>query len=280
MRYIRQIDTLEGWLSGTTAFAMAETLRFQSRNGISGKIAEIGIHHGKSFITLAIASNPTDDLIATDCFDNQEANVDFSGHGNLASFKNNLERFVPHRSVRIIASDSLEVSKRLDELSINDVRFFSIDGGHTRKITLNDLQIADKTLHDSGVCVLDDILNSHWTGVISGLWDFLRSSRGLVPCAMLPNKLVLCRPDKVALYSGFYRNVFSPALEKRNVEFLDWEIDVYGELPAQEWPDFVTFDQSRRIMPKSRRLPLAMLAWVRRSSLRGRSLTKVITRQA
>ena len=61
---------------------MMELIWLQESDGVPGGLAEIGIHHGRSFIALAAAARPTDPLIAIDVFERferQDLNVDQSG---------------------------------------------------------------------------------------------------------------------------------------------------------------------------------------------------------
>ena len=113
-----------------------------------------------------------------------------------------------------------------------DIRFFSIDGDHSKAATLNDLAIADACLAPHGVACLDDVYNVQWTGVVSALFEFLDQKPDLVPFAMFPNKLFLCRAATVAFYQEKCRKVFEFAIEKRRAELMNYFIDVYGE----RWP--------------------------------------------
>ena len=120
------------------------------------------------------------------------------------------------------------------------IRFFSIDGSHTRQATLNDLRIAEATLCEGGLVVLDDVLSSHWLGVISGLFDYLAGGEGLIrfisrrarlrPLAIVPNKLILSdRSPWAAEWTAFLLAEYGPALAKRGVELFGHPIDVFEE---------------------------------------------------
>lgn len=234
-KYFASFNEVEGWLSPTTALMMAETVIFQGQEGISGQIIELGIHHGKSFLPLAIASSSADDLVAIDCFEHQEFNVDFSGSGNRDIFIENMARFAPEANYRIVDEDSLKLLEKLSLYQLGNARLFSVDASHTRMHTRNDLMVADACLNENGICVLDDILSPHWTGVISGLFDFLSEKASLAPLAFFPNKLVLCRPSKSEFYAEWYAQQYRTCLEKRGVELFNWRVDAYGEIPSLEW---------------------------------------------
>ncbi|MEM6677309.1 MAG: class I SAM-dependent methyltransferase [Pseudomonadota bacterium] len=227
--YLAQLDRLEGWMYPTTGLLMGEVLRWQSAQGVSGGIAEIGVHHGKSFIALGLAAEAHDALIAIDCFEDQAANVDFSGYGDRAAFEANLANWMPERAVRIETLDSLTLRGQEAAYGLADLRFFSVDGSHTREATLNDLQVADTALGPDGVCALDDLLNHHWLGVITGLFDYLNGPHGLVPAVLVPNKLFMARPDKaMALREALFARHGSYC-SKRDVLISQYPVDIYEE---------------------------------------------------
>jgi len=234
--YLNCIDEVEGWLSPTTGYAMGALLRWQSTRNETGDIAEIGIHNGKSFFPLAIAAEPDDRLLAIDCFQQQEFNVDNSGAGDIEAFRSNIKRWAADRKIEIIARDSSEVRKNLAKFKINNLRFISIDGAHTKDMTRNDLEIADLALKSFGICVLDDFLNPWWTGVVSGFFDFCQDNDGLQPVALLPNKLVLTRPSSVESCKAFLRNKMDSLLLKSDMELAGGAVDFYGEFDMSSAP--------------------------------------------
>jgi cephalosporin hydroxylase len=235
LRYLREMDTVDGWCSPTTGLAMAELLWQQERDGVSGGIAEIGVHHGKSFLFLALAARPGDRLVAIDLFERQKENIDASGHGDRQRFHETLRRFAPGVSVEEVTASSQELWELEEKLKLRGLRFLSIDGGHTRELTLNDLRLADALLGQDGLCVVDDVLSSHWTGVISGIFEFLNNDPGLVPCAIIPNKLLLARSERQEHWRNVLRAVLGHNLEKSDMEFGRWKIDIFGGISPDDW---------------------------------------------
>lgn len=234
--YLMEVDSVEGWLNPTAAMAMMELLWYQEAHNCAGGVAEIGIYHGKSFLALVAAARATDSLFAIDLFEKQELNVDGSGSGDRGAFIANLGRFFPEADVEIIAETSMRLWELQDKLQLRDLRFMSIDGGHTAQLTANDLRFADHSLSPDGVCMLDDVLKPRWTGVLTGLFEFLRTNGDLVPIALVPNKLVLARLDRRESYMRCLRDALPHALERTDREFGDSLIDIYGERPVGAWP--------------------------------------------
>lgn len=230
LRYLVSLDSIEGWLSADTAFAMMALAWEQAPKGVSLGMAEIGVHHGKSFMALAAGARPGEPITAIDVFERQDLNVDRSGAGNRDMFLSNVRRFFPAVRPHLIAASSESVRGVEKGHGLTNLRMFSIDGGHTSALTLNDLQIADTALGENGICVLDDVLNRRWTGVITGLFRYFSKDGDLVPFALVPNKLLLCRPAWRSQYKEFMQSRFGYALDKGNVKFADQLIDVYQSI--------------------------------------------------
>jgi hypothetical protein len=67
-----------------------------------------------------------------------------------------------------------------------------IDGEHTERAVLNDLEFAQKNLGVGGVIVVDDIWQSHFLGVMSAVMKIVHNS-DLVPFLTTRNKMYLTR---------------------------------------------------------------------------------------
>jgi hypothetical protein len=237
LNYLDSLDEVEGWLSPTTGLAMMETMWEQERRGALGDIAEIGVWHGKSFLALAAGARPGERLVAIDLFDvgdpeAQRPDLDVVpyGTGIKAAFLANMAKFFPGAQTEVIEASSTSFAN--DQSALGTLRILSIDGGHSREQTLNDLRLADACLIEQGVCWLDDIFNAAWPGVISGLFDFLNGATQLQPVAIFPNKVVLSRPGMAESWRTLFRSLFTPALGREGVELQRFLVDVYDEA----WP--------------------------------------------
>ena len=230
--YLCYLDRIDGWMYQTTGLAMMELLWLQEFAGLFGNIAEIGIHHGLSALALIAAARDSETMFAIDLFDRQDLNIDNSGEGNLAIFQQHLGYLFPRAHTSIIAKSSLEVRGAEIENGLLNIKFLSVDGGHTKAITLNDLAIANTCLASYGIVCLDDVFNVQWTGIVSALFEFLNKTPDLVPFALFPNKIFLCRKAFKNFYLNRCRAIFEYALDKRNLEFHEHLVDLYGE----RWP--------------------------------------------
>jgi cephalosporin hydroxylase len=167
---------VEGWLSEHLLHPLKWLAQFHQANQIQGNILEIGVHHGKFLIPLALMAQPGEIAVGIDIFEDQNKNIDFSGLGSHGKTADNIKRYGnPSVPVKLIRKDSLSmtVKDRLDLLSESGAfRLISIDGGHTCEHTVNDLLIAQDILQSGGIVILDDYYNMHWPGVHEGVARF------------------------------------------------------------------------------------------------------------
>ena len=231
-RYLYYSDRIDGWMHQSTALAAMELLWRQEAAGLTGNIAEIGIHHGCSALALVAAARPDETVIGIDLFDRQDLNIEDSGKGNLTAFQDHLRYLFPQAKVQTIAKSSTEIRGAERAHGLVDLRLFSVDGGHTKALTLNDLEIADASLAPHGIAVLDDVFNANWPGVASGLFAFLERGSDLAPFAIFPNKVFLCREAFRDFYRDACHGAFEYALHKRDLEFHDHTVDAYED----RWP--------------------------------------------
>ena len=228
---ITGFSQIEGWLCPTTAHIMATLAEQQTRLRMRGDLAEIGVHHGKSFLVLANAIAPREKIFAIDVFEDQYKNIDQSGRGDRQIFLNRIDAYAPGTPVEIIQESSLDLPAiGWPQSHSNSIRFFSIDGSHTREATLNDLRIAEQTTKDGAIVAVDDVMSPHWLGVISGLFDYLSSGGELIPFAIIPNKMLLARGRRMKeTWLNLIRTHYERFVSKRDVKFLDYEVDVVEE---------------------------------------------------
>jgi hypothetical protein len=173
----------------------------QRAKQISGAIAEIGVHHGKLFIGLSLLQRGGEKSVAIDIFDDQELNVDGSGHGNIDKFRNNVNLWSSMDDVVIHQGDSTKLEpQKLTELAGGDIRFFSVDGGHTEEIVFSDMKLAEATLVDGGVVIADDVFNEQWPGVAVGTLRYLEDGAKLAPFLIGFNKVFFAQPDYCEAY--------------------------------------------------------------------------------
>lgn len=199
-----------------TGFLQSEVLRLldvlnsaQRAKQVSGAVAEIGVHHGKLFIGVQLLQRGGEKSVAIDVFGDQDLNIDGSGHGDLEKFVNNVTLWSSMDDVVVHQGDSTKLApETLRELAGGDIRFFSVDGGHTEEIVFSDMKLAEATLADGGIVIADDVFNEHWPGVAVGTLRYLEDGAKLAPFLIGFNKVFFAQPD----YCEFYRTEVEFAL--------------------------------------------------------------------
>jgi hypothetical protein len=173
----------------------------QRAKQITGGVAEIGVHHGKLFIGLRLLQRGGEKSVAIDIFGDQELNIDGSGHGNLEKFINNVNLWSSMDDVVVHQGDSTKLTpETLRGLAGGDIRFFSVDGGHTEEIVFSDMKLAEATLADGGIVIADDVFNEQWPGVAVGTLRYLEDGAKLTPFLIGFNKVFFAQPDYCELY--------------------------------------------------------------------------------
>lgn len=186
---------IEGWMQQDIIPSAILLDSFQKNVGITGGVAEIGVHHGRFFILLHNLLQKEECSFAIDLFENQQDNIDCSGKGSKDVFLSNLAKFSEniHRA-KLIQGDSLSMTpQQLMDYECKGIRLFSIDGGHTAEHTVNDIRLAIDLMAPGGVIFIDDYYNPHWPGVHIGVNRyFALDTPKFVPFAYRRDKLLLC----------------------------------------------------------------------------------------
>lgn len=204
--YLRSgLATIDGWgIDPFLAQVFLSVDRFQQLNGDRGNLFEIGVHHGRAAILLALMARDLEHTVMIDLFDRQDENIDNSGCGSREILEKNLATWAKGRPVEIVKANSLE----LDFADVSGlragVRFAHIDGGHYREVVLNDLKKTEAVLVDGGVVVMDDFEHAGFPEVNQACNEYLEAGdTRLAPVAMGYNKLILTTRDNQARLAGF-----------------------------------------------------------------------------
>jgi predicted O-methyltransferase YrrM len=233
----RKIKSISGWLGRTDFEIFKQLLNGQQSSNRLGSIAEIGVHHGKSFVPMAAYSGNSK-LYAIDIFENQEKNIDNSGSGDKEKFLQNLRRFsIDESRVVIDARLSSDVSASDIKNSVGLIKFFHIDGGHHFDAIVNDLELAAQSLTDDGIIVVDDMFRPEWPEVSIGAFSSDVLSRNEFVCFAIGfNKSYFCRSAYVNNYQDILkRSQFLNAFLTKEYKPSDRLILIYQRYPLPEW---------------------------------------------
>jgi predicted O-methyltransferase YrrM len=198
-------DSVRGMSSRFSATILGWLMGHQSRNGVTGHVAEIGTFEGRLFIALALGLQPDERALGIDSFD-------WPNDGLLGLFQSHLRRFglsdgqvVAHKG----RSEDLTPDDVRRLLGGGAVRLFHIDGDHSREALTRDLDLAAGVLHPQGLIVLDDMLHPGYPLLIVAVHDWLERHPEYKVLAVIDRedivaaaKFVLCRADAVALYEA------------------------------------------------------------------------------
>jgi hypothetical protein len=231
-----KVKKINGWL-GFTDFEIFKCLICYQNTFSDSALVEIGVHRGKSLALIASLSGSSM-LYAIDVFDDQSANIDFSGSGNRAQFLKNVKEFGidesrividPRISNDVIAQDILG--------RVGAVRFFHIDGGHHHDAVFSDLQLAAAVAVKETVIAVDDVFRPEWPDVsIATFGTDLLLKNGFTIFAVGFNKTYFCREEMVSTYQEQLKKEarLRPFL-RRNYEVRGRSILIFQTYPMAEW---------------------------------------------
>jgi hypothetical protein len=212
--------TVEGWVEPPILQVVAALSREQARQGVEGAVAEIGVHHGRFFISLLL-TDPEGAAVAVDVFDDQALNQDGMGKTTRRAFERNLRRHADGAAApQIWARDSTTLSGHDFRTSVGPVRLFSVDGGHSREVVAHDMRTAADALPAGGVVIADDVFNFGWPGVVEGTLDFMDSADDVVPFMIGFNKVLFTQPE----FSSGYRDLLRDLARRRSWPTLDQQL--------------------------------------------------------
>jgi hypothetical protein len=243
-----------GWCTLAAGYLTWQIGEWQVRHGIKGHVAEIGVHHGRYFLLLALLRERGESAVAMDVFGQQHLNVDASGEGDRAIFERHLATHLGNTAgVLVHEADSLTLGG-CNLLSLTRermpapkrvFRLFSVDGSHTARHTRSDIETAFSVLCDGGVVIVDDFYNAQWPGVQEGVHDVLRSNSGIAAVAYGENKLFLVHARDHAAYLALFRQQLGEFFEMRK------DVELHGReaLMFQPGPITAPFDRELRRRP-------------------------------
>jgi len=202
-RYITQgYDTVRGMSSRFAATICGHVIRRQSELGITGHIAEIGTFEGRFFIAMALGLAPGEHAFGIDTFSWPNDGLLDLFHSHCARHGLARERYTAHKgNVRDLAPD--DIRKALG----GPVRFWHVDGDHSREHLTADLDLAAATLHPKGIICLDDMLHPGYPLLVVAVYEWMeRHPDWRVLCVIdredivAAAKFMICHKDVVPLF--------------------------------------------------------------------------------
>jgi len=190
--YLRQKETVRGWLQDIDARVMPAIDGLQRAAAVSGDLLEIGVSYGQTAILLGYCVQASERLVVCDTFAETKAfcseNLadDAPHHQGLqrSEFEQNYLRFHPTLP-NIIAGRSHEIDR--DRLAAH-FRLIHLAGSHAYADVRADLLIAHRLLGPGGAVILDDWSQAHAPGIALAIWE--EYARGdLIPLCLTQFKM-------------------------------------------------------------------------------------------
>ena len=226
-KYLSLYDDWGGWVMRESIFFAGLFSKAQHAEGLFGDVGEIGVHHGKFTIPIALYASPSERILAADLFQRQAENVDKSGRGDEAVVRGNLADFGLTEATTVLEINSLELTgQKIANLGFHGFRYLSVDGGHTHDLTLNDLLFSCEVIVDGGIVALDDFVND-FLGVASGAFTFIRTQARLVPFLWAANKLYFTTVLHAPVYQSVLKS-FNPHLCANKATYFARERQIFG----------------------------------------------------
>lgn len=203
-----QIAGVPGFLTPQAAGLLDALSRRQSREGVGGDIAEIGVFYGRAALVLGRTLTDGERLVACDRFDVGARDVE----GWSFDDPDGPEEALRRRWAGWIGREEALVVRRGDSADLRPrdlgapARLIHVDGGHDLDTVARDLRLATEAVSADGALVVDDVLLPEWPDVTVAVIDHLRAQRGrLVPVAVAEHKLVVCPAEAASRYRAWAR---------------------------------------------------------------------------
>ena len=208
-------QSVPGMSSRFAAAVCGRLLRLQTDMGITGPIAEIGTFEGRFFIALGHALEPGEVALGIDLFDWPNPDV-------LGRFEANCAKHGLDASKRITWKTDSRTMKPADILAKvggRTLRFFHIDGEHSRDALTRDLDRAVAVMAPEGLIVLDDMLHPGYPTLMVAVQQWLERNPEWCPLAILDRETIVAATKFVLCRREVFKRYETPMLEifKANV---------------------------------------------------------------
>lgn len=215
-RYIAEgYETVRGMSSAFAATICGHVIRRQSELGIAGHIAEIGTFEGRFFIAMALGLAKDERALGIDTFNWPNDGLLDLFHSHCTRLGLARDRYIAFKgNVRELSPDSIRKMLGGQDAA---VRFWHIDGDHSRENLTTDLDLGLATMHPQGILCLDDMLHPGYPLLIVAVHEWLERHPDMrVVCVVdredivAAAKFMICHKDAVALYEQDLMDSFKP----------------------------------------------------------------------
>jgi SAM-dependent methyltransferase len=194
-----KMNTVRGYIDPGDALMIGDIMGYQTRNGLSGGAAEIGVFYGRSYFLMRQMLAAGENAFAADLFDIGAARAgERDQYGTFLESAAELGLGIDEGLV--FRGDSKGLTAEDITSKVGKVRFFSVDGGHMLDDVVHDAALARDALAEHGVIAFDDSFNFEWPEVTLGLFRFLEENENILPFAITQKKTYVCKASHHARY--------------------------------------------------------------------------------
>jgi hypothetical protein len=213
-RYIAEgYETVRGMSSAFAATICGYVIRRQTELGITGHIAEIGTFEGRFFIAMALGLAQGERALGIDTFTWPNEGLLDLFHGHCARFGIAKDRYVAIKgNVRDLSPD--DIRNALGGPG-EKVRFWHVDGDHSREHLTADLDLALATLDPRGIICLDDMLHPGYPLLVVAVFEWMERHPDLRVLCVIDRedivaaaKFLICHKDVVPLFEQDLMDTF------------------------------------------------------------------------
>lgn len=214
--------SIPGWWKDSAFDIYEANDGMQKNRNIEGNLCEIGTWFGRSFLPLHNFTKPNETCIGIDIFQHKKHQKYYNELiKNIRSCFGSLDGC---KIIKISKSSTCE-DKQQALKGLTPIRIFYIDGDHSYKGALLDLQVALFALHDNGIMFLDDYDNPRYgPDVTAAVNKFVQTNEDFVIAFTSSQRVFVCR-----------KHMLEPYLEV--MKSLSW---VVGK--DKVWKDLISFN--------------------------------------
>lgn len=205
-----EFKQLQGGIAGffleQSAALWDALLSFQNTHGIHGNMLEIGVYKGLSALMSSLHLKETEKFVLIDCTRYIE-----DAEANLAPILGTRGNYIQQPSYQVTLHS-------LGDLR-SSCRWLHIDGEHTGRAVINDLELCEQLLSDDGIIVLDDFFNPMYPQLTEAAFSFLSANKHKLSMFLCGwNKAYLARPLFAFNYRNFIRQALAAELHQREID--------------------------------------------------------------
>jgi hypothetical protein len=219
--YVDAQGAVEGFFSLESAALWDSLLAYQEHERVLGDMLEIGVYKGRSALMSSLHLRAGERFVLVDATEfMKEAEV------HLKPILGNRGEYIYKMSNELRFDRQLISSK---------FRWIHVDGDHTGRSVLGDLEICEPLLSDDGCLVIDDFFSPMYPQLTETVYKFISINQTKLTLQLVGwNKAYLCRP----LYARFYRRFIvqdlAAQLRQRNIT----EFSITKTTSLEESPTF------------------------------------------